>query len=141
MELVIDEPQNMAYRRQLLSSYNLVYAREILNELWDVIIEQCNGCAINHPSQCQHTCIMLTELEHLELYFELVWMKVNVDDVIAKWKEEIKTLNIPQQLKDTYSQFLQCKEWRKCNVEQSTTLNTQYYLTEKMLKLERRLFE
>ena len=89
MDLITDEPQKAESQRKLISVYNMIYASEIVNELWEVIIEQCNGYVSNHPSQMQHACIMFTKLEHLELYFELALKKVSVDNVLKTWKEEI----------------------------------------------------
>ena len=98
MDLNTDEPQKAESQRKLISVYNMIYASEIVNELWEVIIEHCNGCVSIYPSQMQHTCIMLIKLEHLELYFELVLKNVCVDNVLKKWKDDIATLKIPKSL-------------------------------------------
>ena len=84
MDLITDELQKAESQRKLISSYNMKYATEIVNELLEVIVEQCNGYVSNHPSQMQHTCIMLTELEHWELYFELALKKFSIDNVLLK---------------------------------------------------------
>ncbi|KAK3107707.1 hypothetical protein FSP39_020486 [Pinctada imbricata] len=137
MELKIEGSQEVLYKQKLLSSFNL-YAYEILNKLQDVIIEKGNGCVINHPSQSQHTCIMRSDVDNLELLFELAWENVKADNVIAKWEDEIQTLNIPQYFKDRFSQCLHCIAWRKSYVEKIANLRTQYELVEKMIKLEER---
>ncbi|KAK3107197.1 hypothetical protein FSP39_009112 [Pinctada imbricata] len=138
MALKIEGSQEVLYKQKLLSSFNLLYAYEILNKLQDVIIEQGNGCVINHPSQSQHTCIMRSDVDNLELLFELAWENVKADNVIAKWEDEIQTLNIPQYFKDSCSQCLHCIAWRKSYAEKIANLRTQYELVEKMIKLEER---
>jgi hypothetical protein len=32
--------------------------------------KHCNGCEVSHPSQRQHTCLMWTEFENLDMYLE-----------------------------------------------------------------------
>lgn len=33
-----------------------VYSQELLNEYWKIVKKNCNGCAISHKSQTQHSC-------------------------------------------------------------------------------------
>jgi hypothetical protein len=32
--------------------------------------DNCEGCAIDHPSQVQHSCLMMTPSESIDSYFE-----------------------------------------------------------------------
>lgn len=62
---------NEQHRRQMLQSYNLIFALELLDVLSPIVIEQCYGWSVDHPSQVQHSCIMESKLSHLWMYFDL----------------------------------------------------------------------
>ena len=136
VQTLIMSSRQSDYETQLLSSYNMVYAREVADVLWEVVREHCNGCIINHESQHQHSCIMLSELQHLELYYELALEKVGIEVIMPKWKEEIKYWNIPKDNKDSFAQNLQDAKWRKTlNVSNAQSV---YTIVEKMVKLSGR---
>ena len=54
----------------------------------------CNGCKRDHPSQNEHECIMLTELEHLDRHFDQVYGEFSLVDVLLDFKERVKMVNI-----------------------------------------------
>jgi hypothetical protein len=84
---------NEKYNRQMIGSYNMIFAVEIVNLLSDIVHEQCYGCSVDHPSQRHHPCIMETPLAHLLMYFNIAMGKVNKEIVMEKWLEEITTWN------------------------------------------------
>ena len=62
------------------------YAKRIQDRLPVVAREHCYGCEINHPSQIQHTCLMCTDLEHLELYFDDAYERISMAEVLKTIK-------------------------------------------------------
>ena len=54
----------------MLSIYNVEFAQQVRKELRELVKKHCYGCEVEHPSQTHHTCLMLTESEHLDAYFE-----------------------------------------------------------------------
>lgn len=42
------------------------YTEEVASNIYKFVTENCNGCAIDHPSQRQHDCLMM-EVNALEL--------------------------------------------------------------------------
>ena len=44
-------------------------------------VASCNRCAINHPSQRQHTCVMMVNEEAWEYYHEEAQMKIDLSTV------------------------------------------------------------
>ena len=73
----------------LKSLYTLVYAKQILYELRDVAEQKCYGCEVGHPSQIQHSCLMMSDFEKLETYFLDALEKVDMVDVLYMWKQEV----------------------------------------------------
>ena len=58
------------------------YAEEIASVINQLVVENCNGCIIDHPSQGQHPCLMMESDERLSLYF---------DDALS-WASEAKVM-------------------------------------------------
>lgn len=55
-----------------------------------LIQERCHGCQVDHLSQKQHSCIMLDSEEHIKLYFEEAWDRINFDEVLIDYKKIFK---------------------------------------------------
>lgn len=93
------ERMSEKHRQQMIGSYNMIFATEIVDLLSDIVYEQCYGCSVDHPSQVQHSCIMETPLSHLWMYFDLAVEKVNKEIVVEKWVKEIAALNVSDSVK------------------------------------------
>lgn len=87
--------------RYLKHTLQFLYARVILELLNDVVKENCYGCDVDHPSQAQHTCLMWTKLEHLDIYFDLTFNKIDEKDKKKKiqLQNQINLMDIPQDYK------------------------------------------
>ena len=46
------------------------YAEEITSAISVLVVENCNRCIIDHPSQRQHPCLMMENDAKLLLYFD-----------------------------------------------------------------------
>ena len=97
--------------RFLGHTLDFLYARTVLELLNDVVKENCYGCEVNHPSQVHHTCLMWTEAEHLETYFDLTFNKINQEDMVKKLRKEVEIMDIPVDYKNNV--LGQFEEW--CN--------------------------
>ena len=49
---------------------------------------------MEHPSQKEHECIMLTEQEYLDRHFDQVYEEFTFMDVLLDFKETVKMVNI-----------------------------------------------
>lgn len=49
---------------------------------------------MEHPSQKEHECIMLTEQEYLDRHFDQVYEEFTFMDVLLDFKERVKMVNI-----------------------------------------------
>lgn len=84
--------------RQMIKSYNMIFAMTIVDLISEIVTEECYGCSVDHPSQVQQSCIMETPRTHLWMYFDLAVEKVNNEIVMEKWLKEIAAWDIPDSI-------------------------------------------
>ena len=72
-------PMTLAMKTGFLVSQKIIqekltncYAEDIASVLNQLVVENCNGCIIDHPSQRQHPCLMMESDERLSLYFDVL---------------------------------------------------------------------
>lgn len=119
--------------RFLKHTFDSLYAQTILETLYDVVKENCYGCEVDHPSQVQHTCIMMTRCEHFYMYFDLTFNKIIFKDMIIKFRHHVEIMDIPLDYKTSVLE--QLEDWcyhHKPNAE------TVWPTTERMYSLENR---
>ena len=64
----------------------------VTDKMCDVLVELCNGCRIDHPSQKQHDlCLMATDEERLERTFWAAWSCLKSDQLYERLGEVIYT--------------------------------------------------
>ena len=56
--------------QKLFSLIEVIYKHAVFTEIERLCEENCCGCEVDHPSQIQHDCLMLTEEEKWELYYK-----------------------------------------------------------------------
>ncbi|KAJ7382805.1 hypothetical protein OS493_032766 [Desmophyllum pertusum] len=82
--------------------FQLTYAA-----LFDALIHeekrnQCNGCAIHHPSQREHSCVMMDSEDAWMYYRDDVVEKIDLNIVLKlqrNWKDSARSFQ-PKQLQD-----------------------------------------
>ena len=75
--------------------FHLVYADECVEPIYAERKNQCYGCETNHPSQRQHDCLMLSEEESWNLFYDNAKDGVEKEEV---WKHVLGVcymMNIP----------------------------------------------
>ncbi|CAC5368610.1 unnamed protein product [Mytilus coruscus] len=77
--------------------------------LYDVVKENCYGCEVDHPSQVQHACIMMTRCEHFYMYFDLTFNKIIFEDMIIKFRQHVEIMDIPLDYKTSVLE--QLEDW------------------------------
>ena len=65
------------------------YAEEIACAIPVLVVENCNGCIIDHPSQGQHPCLMMENEERLLMYFDIACSRVSEASVIEKFMNSL----------------------------------------------------
>ena len=97
----------------LMNIYSFIFARKIREELADVAKANCYGCEIDHPSQTHHSCLMLSEIEHLYSYYHEATEKVNTRDVLCLWKEEVKICDLSEETKNNFCVLFESNDFRE----------------------------
>ena len=106
-----NEERFLSHRQSLIQEKLLrCYAEEIACAISVLVVENCNGCIIDHPSQRQHPCLMMENDEKLLLYFDIAFSRVSEANVMEKFMNSLgdikPTVNGLELLKYT------CNDWR-----------------------------
>ena len=106
-----NEERFLSHRQSLIQEKLLkCYAEEIACVISILVVENCNGCIIDHPSQRQHPCLMMENDEKLLLYFYIAFSNVSEANVMEKFMNSLgdikPTVNGLELLKYT------CNDWR-----------------------------
>ena len=64
--------------------FHLVYTDECVGPIYEERQRQCYGCEVDHPSQRHHDCLMLTEEESWNLFYDQAKDVVDAEEV---WKK------------------------------------------------------
>lgn len=72
--------------RMMVEIYMFTYARKVREVVEDLTRKHCYGCRIDHPSQRTHSCLMMSDLEHLNMYFDDVMEEIDCQEVLNLWK-------------------------------------------------------
>ena len=110
----------------MLSIYNVEFAQQVRKGLGELVKKHCYGCEVEHPSQTHHTCLMWTESEHSDAYFEGALDTVDRKAVIDKWTAALKRIegkygtnfqvNIDDTARSKFVRLLENVEWCKTNL-------------------------
>lgn len=113
MPVDIDECEMIFSHRQKLIEDKLLncYADEIATLISCLVIKNCNGCIIDHPSQRQHPCLMMESDEKMLLYFDEASNTACEATIAGKFMNSLQdvkpSVNGLELLKYT------CKDWRQ----------------------------
>ena len=107
----IGKERYLTHRQKMIGDILLnCYAEEITSTITSMVLKNCNGCLIDHPSQRQHDCLMMEADERLWLYFQAALESVSEAEVVEKFMNSLKDIkpkvNGLELLKYT------CKDWR-----------------------------
>ena len=97
----------------LESYFKILYARAALDISSQVIREQCYGCQNDCCSQTDHTCLMLSEHEQLEIYFDLILEKINFNELLSTWDNAVKELNLSLDVYTNVKEKYFSNEWKQ----------------------------
>ena len=113
------------------------YARKVREVVVDLTRKHCYGCRIDHPSQRNHSCLMMSDLEHLNMYFDDAMEEIDFHEVLNLWKNESKLTDISQSLKDTFERLLQNSEWREMHLPNKDKF---YDMVKRTMQLDYRFY-
>ena len=106
-----NEERFLSHRQKMIEERLIkCYAEEIASVINQLVVENCNGCIIDHPSRRQHPCLMMESDERLSMYF---------DDALSKISEARVMENFMNSLNDTKPRVnglellkYTCYDWR-----------------------------
>ena len=108
----IDESEIFRSHRQRLIEEKLLkcYTDEVASEICKLVLLNCNGCRIDHPSRRQPDCLMMEAEEKIWVYFDCALDAVSEATIVEDFMnslQDIKPLvNCLELLKYT------CQDWR-----------------------------
>ena len=92
-----DDTQSTVERMNFLKKKLMNFiVEDIMFRLYQEVEKHCDGCKINHPSQLKHSCLMTTQEEWIELYFEDVIDRVNFENIFLQWYPIINIMHLKQ---------------------------------------------
>ena len=118
-----------------MNIYSFIFARKIREELADVAKANCLGCEIYHPSHTHHSCLMMSEIEHLYSYYHEAAEKVNARDVLCLWKEEVKICDLSEETNKYFCVLFESNDFREKNCPSSNKLQS---MMERLIVVEDR---
>lgn len=127
-------PQFAYMEKKLLSTVLIFSLSEVLEEMIQKLkTKTCTGCQCDHPSQTNHECIMTSEQEHLDMLFEKVYESFHRLDVLKKFSENVKRLNLSS---DVISQYFFMNVIMLDKLRSTVTKVNVNQLMEKKIKLK-----
>ena len=73
-----NEDRFLSHRQKIIEERLIkCYAEEIASVINELVVENCNGCIIDHPSQRQHPYLMMKSDERLSMYFADALSKIS----------------------------------------------------------------
>ena len=106
-----NEERFLSHRQKIIEERLIkCYAEEIASVINQLVVENCNGCIIDHPSQRQHPCLMMESDERLSMYFDDALSKISEARVMENFMNSLTDIkprvNGLELLKYT------CYDWR-----------------------------
>ena len=106
-----NEERFLSHRQKIIQEKLIkCYAEEIASVINQLLVENCNGCIIDHPSQRQHPCLMMESDERLSLYFDDALSKVSEASVMENFMNSLS--DIKPRVNGLELLKYSCYDWR-----------------------------
>ena len=92
--------------------YDFIYARALTSHYGEVVRDSCYGCEVCHPSQHQHSCMVLCDEDHIHIVFETLLARVDEEIISNTWSNCVDEFQVPPAIKGLQLQKFSCKDWR-----------------------------
>ena len=88
-----NEERFLSHRQKIIEERLIkCYAREIASVINQLVIENCNSCIINHPSQRWHPYLMMESDERLSMYFDDVLSKISEARIMENFMNSLNDI-------------------------------------------------
>ena len=106
-----NEERFLSHRQKLIEERLIkCYAGEIASVINQLVVENCNGCIIDHPSQRQHPCLMMESDERLSMYFDDALSKISEARVMENFMNSLN--GIKPRVNGLGLLKYTCNDWR-----------------------------
>ena len=93
LTLPTDIGDEESYHQEIIEGKLLkCYAEEVSTIISMLVLENCEGCLIHHPSQRQHDCLMMEDEQEMWLYFDTALEKVSEAKVVETFVNSLQDL-------------------------------------------------
>ena len=83
----------MCCRQRLIEEKLLkCYPEEVSAIISMTVLENCEGCLVDHPSQRQHDCLMMEDDQKMWLYFDSALKKLPEAKVVETFMNSLRDL-------------------------------------------------
>lgn len=83
--------------------YQVAFASHVRDKITELAKTYCYGCKVDHPSQTQHSCLMIPEINHFSAHFDEAFNEAIEKDIDRVWMDHVfLSQGIPMDLKCTF---------------------------------------
>ena len=128
-----------SYDVLLLESYfDFLYAKTICNTADEVLKRMCDGCRSCNLSQRNHTCLSVSKVERIEIYFQDILETIKEEEILNEWTKIVEGLHdIQTGLKYLFRLKIGCKDWRETQMKTQTWKCRMLKMVKTLIFLER----
>lgn len=107
---MIDEVESNLIKSMLDFMFKKCAALSLIKQMEYLIKKNCNGCAISHPSQLQHTCISDTVTENANDYWSEAIATVCHGGILFEFLTRCEAEHLPVEQYDTIGALVNIEE-------------------------------
>lgn len=98
--------------RMMINIYMFNYIKKVEEEIYFLTLQHCFGCREGDASQRKHSCLMMDDIEHLNIHFDDAMENVKCEEVLDLWKIDTHLTDIPEDLQNAFVKLLQNQKWQ-----------------------------
>lgn len=117
----------------------MCYTSALKKRIKEMANDECYGCQVDHPSQTQHTCLMCSEEEHVDMYFDKSLNLLNEDEISEQLRTELDSRSLAVNRRREYEETVCDSKWRDENLKTEEWTEKLYEDVHKSCKLEDRM--
>ena len=83
----------LGYRQRAIEEKLLkCYTDEVAFEICKLVLQNCNGCRIDHPIQRQHDCLLMKAEEKMWVYFDCALRAVSEATIVEVFMNSLQDI-------------------------------------------------
>jgi hypothetical protein len=114
------------------------YAQAMVENANCIATRRCYGCEIDHPSQREHSCIMLSGEERLDYYGDEALESLDEEELLTQWRASVQTVYKDNVTVNKLFQTFLNKDWRETMMKTNSWKHKIIVTAHRLIKLEHR---